>query len=203
MSQRNWLAPSIYVQIKASIHLYTRWQNEFTSEKLTKKEKERKGERLLIITALKRWKEDTYGWTTNAHVTEDICSAAPTVLVNFFIHACCSLLQSAYTFSLHAFCFSTISLHHLLLPSCTAVHRACFSLLCLSTSTTPSLHLPTINLSVLHWSMMSICPHFLPLLLSCIYLALTLEEERQLITRNLTRHNSRWMICQWVILNGW
>lgn len=35
-----------------------------------------------------------------------------------------------------------------------------------------------------------ICPHFLPLLLSCIYLALTLEEERQLIMRNLACEGS-------------
>ena len=168
--------------------------------------KEKKGERQKITTnnntALKKVKR-----RRNAHANEDICLAAPTVLVNFFIHACCSLLHSAYNFSSHAFCFHYLD-HFTICCSdpllhCSTPCMLCFSLLCLSTSTTPSLHLPTINFPVLHWSKMSICPHFLPLLLSCIYLALTLEEERQLIMRNLTRHNSRWMICQWVKLNGW
>ena len=123
---------SIYVD---SISLYTQCKTAERIYQYEKPEKEGKVKRILI-RAVK--KEDTYvQHQINAQVNEDLCLAIcmPAVRVNFFIHhACCSLLQSASY--LHAFCFS-ILLHHLLLPSCAAAHHACFSLLFLSTSTTP------------------------------------------------------------------
>jgi hypothetical protein len=117
----------------------------------------------------------------------------------WFLYSCLLLLPPANCKLLACILFP-ILLHHLLLPSCAEAHHACFSLLFLSTSTFP----PLISLCYTDPYDEYLSPgHFLPLFLSSIYLALTLEEERQLIMWNLTWHNSRWMICQRVKLNGW
>ena len=160
MSQKkNWLASSVYLCPDKGFSIFTYTQDGRTNLRVTNKKGKKKGERQKITnnnnTALKKVKR-----RRNAHANEDICLAAPTVLVNFFIHACCSLLHSAYNFSSHAFCFHYLD-HFTICCSDPLLHGStpgmlCFSLLCLSTSTAPSLHLPTINFSVLHWSKMSI-----------------------------------------------
>lgn len=115
--------------------------------------------------------------TTNAQVNKDmwantvfekdfaektnICMFLPfpLPLLLLFLHA--SLLLSANT--LH------VSLSHFTICSSPAqtMHVSISQYWSLSTSTPISLHLSTINFSVLHWSMMSICP---PTTLSVLHL---------------------------------
>lgn len=124
-----------------------------------------------------------------------ICLAAPTVLVNFFIHSCCSFLQSAYTFNLHAFCFS-ISLHHLLLPFCSTPCMLLSAMFVYLYYPYLSTFPPLISLCYTDPWWVSVPIPTTPSVLH-LFGSNSLEEERQLIMRNLTWHNSRWMICQW------
>lgn len=111
--------------------------------------------------------------------------------------------KSEESYLLHAFCFS-ISHHHSLLAAAVVVVvlRCSCSTPCmlLSAVSVCLSHLPTIDFSVLRWSiyMMSTCVpapfHTTPSVLHLFYLALTLEQGRQLIMRNLPWHNFRWMI---------
>ena len=136
MSQKkNWLASSVYLCPDKGFSIFTYTQDGRTNLRVTNKKGKKKGERQKITnnnnTALKKVKR-----RRNAHANEDICLAAPTVLVNFVILACCSLLHSAYTFSSHAYFVSPLS-HFTICCSPPALqhtmHAMLLSLLCLST----------------------------------------------------------------------
>jgi hypothetical protein len=86
----------------------------------------------------------------NAQVNEDICLAAPPVRVNFFIHALLLPPAKCKLFACILFLYLTSPFAA---PSPPALHQhtmhaslCCFCLPLLP----PSLHLPTINFSVLH-----------------------------------------------------